>query len=93
MSILDPNAVINALDFLARADASGQNSISNFLSISQFLYKEHDSNLIGLTPSFALIYISVEPAVTQNCVPLLQTKKFFLNESINIKTIRAVCTN
>ena len=26
------------------------------------------SCLIGLTPSIALIYISVEPAVTQNCV-------------------------
>ena len=28
---------------------------------------------IGLTPLIALIYISVDPAVTQNCVPQLQT--------------------
>ena len=28
---------------------------------------------IGLTPLITLIYISMEPAVTQNCVPLLQT--------------------
>ena len=33
--------------------------------------------LIGLTPLIALIYISVEPAVTQNCVPLLQTKVMY----------------
>ena len=29
---------------------------------------------IDLTPLIAFIYINLDPAVTQNCVPLLQTK-------------------
>ena len=50
-----------------------------FVSFICFIKKNNGSSppekdsFIGLTPSFALIYISVEPAVTQNCVPLLHT--------------------
>ena len=46
-------------------------SLINYLSLIFFL----DLTIwfgSGLTSLIALIYISVEPAVTQNCVPLLQ---------------------
>jgi hypothetical protein len=33
---------------------------------------------IGLTPLIALIYVSVEPAVTQNCVASVTNKKSVL---------------
>ena len=42
-----------------------------------------------IIPSFGLIYISVEPAMKQNCVPLLQTNK----QNISYKLKMNICTS
>ena len=53
------------------------------------MLKTRDQTLLEETkfiiPSFGLIYISVGPAVIQNCVPLLQTNNF-LCSYLNFKT-------
>ena len=61
-----------------------QNAVTKWRYIifvtDMLLYCVIITKAIGLTPSFPLIYISAEPAVTQNCDPLLQTITKYENQ-------------